>query len=232
MLESIDINDIKIRETPKDYFEGRICCICKSDKTYIKPNGKPHWRSCKCGMENCTGYICEKCRMNIENNRPDSYSNLRKAGRLCRNKGILKDSNMGKGFIIEQVIAKFLGLENCNLKLDNFKAKFDIYPHPEYGRIQTMGRSPYYGDWFFGGRDFSGRISNGDTLFIVCMDKNWKVIIQVYRFPTKDIIHRTGITIYNNPSRRVWYEDYKIDEKPFNDIYHSMNTDNCPVIKD
>lgn len=54
------------------------------------------------------------------------------------------------------------------------------------------------------------------------MSKDRKNIERVYIFPKKEIIIRNGVTIYKNPTRAVWYEKYRVDEKPYNDAYHSL----------
>ncbi len=43
---------------------------------------------------------------------------------------------------------------------------------------------------------------------------------------------RTGITITKNPSKGVqWYEEFRIEEKPFNEIYHNMKLENCKILR-
>lgn len=72
-----------------------------------------------------------------------------------------------------------------------------------------------------------------DTFFFVCMDRSkpWKNVERVYVIPKDIVIKRSSITIYKNPSRSAWYEDFRIDERPFNDVYHNMSLGNCKVLK-
>ncbi len=50
------------------------------------------------------------------------------------------------------------------------------------------------------------------------MDKYRKSIQRVYVFPYEEVIKRKGITIYNN-STSHWYDKYRVDEEPYNDVY-------------
>ncbi len=47
--------------TPPWYFKGRKCCRCGSDKTHLDGGTSPKWRSCKCGKNDCTKWLCLSC---------------------------------------------------------------------------------------------------------------------------------------------------------------------------
>lgn len=47
--------------TPFWYFKGRKCCRCGSDKTHLEGGTSPKWRSCKCGKQDCTKWLCYDC---------------------------------------------------------------------------------------------------------------------------------------------------------------------------
>lgn len=64
-----------------------------------------------------------------------------------------------------------------------------------------------------------------NNTFVVCIDENLKNIEKIYIFSKEDIIeHGRGITITNNPShsRTRWYDEFIIDEKPYNEVFHSF----------
>lgn len=51
-------------------------------------------------------------------------------------------------------------------------------------------------------------------MIFYCANKDGSYIERIYIFPAWEIIKRTTVTIMKNPSRRVWYEQYRIkDEK-------------------
>jgi hypothetical protein len=187
--------------------------------------GKETWRRQKTDNIWTGNYYCDSCHHKLK--------------RKCRNKEIEKDSRKGKGFIIEQVIAKTLGINNCNIELDDFNAIFDLYDPLKFKEIQVRSAKPSirkatwngkvyeYDVWHFG-----LDIPEFDTFMLACMSKDYKNIERMYAIPENKIPLAAGLTIYKEPKNYAWYEEYRIDEKPYNDTYHSMNIDNCPVIKD
>jgi len=61
---------------PKVDHTNTICCICKSNKTYMDGH-KPVWYTCKCGNKDCKRYICYKCKLKerLEKNREEHAAN-------------------------------------------------------------------------------------------------------------------------------------------------------------
>ena len=149
---------------------------------------------------NWTGkYICKNCHNKIKTD--------------CRNRNLDPLSTVGKGFIGEMIIAKYLGLKNCNLELDNFNARFDISPDSGYKRIQVKTPSLIGGKW----KATIGKTHNFDTVFIVCMDKNepWKDIKRMYIVPEEELHNDIQIDIYDDwpKIRRAkfeWIEKYRV----------------------
>lgn len=76
---------------------------------------------------------------------------------------------------------------------------------------------------------------NFDSIAVTYMDNNnpWKNTNRVYIIPESELYGETQITIYEDwpkVSRRSkfeWIEKYRINEKPFNDIYHSVDIPRC-----
>lgn len=64
---------------------------------------------------------------------------------------------------------------------------------------------------------------NFDTVVVLCGDmyKPWKYIERVYIIPKSEI--KGSITIVKNSSRSSKWEIFRVDEKPYNDIYHSVD---------
>ena len=202
----------------------RRCLRCKKTIEEIlqdRPNlKKVFWRK----------GICDSC--------------FHKLKRKCRNKQIEKNSNIGKGFRIEQVVAKALDIENCNIKLDNFNTIFDLYDPVKYKDIQVksteiklMVRTWIKNDGTEGKREYLGynihvnTLREFDYLFIVCMTSDYKDIDRVYTIPV-DRLSSERISIYVD--LYCQYDDCRDEEllQKLRNVYHSMKIENCPIIKD
>lgn len=224
----VDIEDSKSRS---DVLIGRKCFRCKSTTTFVDPRtGVAAWRKRKIKVDgkdvwDGKNYYCDSC-----------YHKLK---RKCRNKELEKDSRKGKGYRVEQAIAKTLGIKNCNIELDNFNTIFDLY-HPEkYKEIQSRSVQPSirkaywkckiyeYDVWHF-----PVDLPEYDTLMAVCMSKDYEDIDRMYAIPVDKLSPSQGLTIYKDPKLPAWYEEFRIDEKPYNETYHSLSIEDCPVIKD
>ena len=221
MLNVIEESNAKNRTS------GRECCRCKGIDTYVSDKtGVAAWYKKKInGIWDGVSYYCNDCE--------------HKMRRKCRNKLSEKDSNFGKGFIIEQVVSKTLGICSCNLELDNFNSIFDLYDHNKYKDIQVRSTKPSVRNASWKNKEYKydvWHVALGlpeyDTLFIVCMSEDYKNIERMYIIPIGRVPHANGFTIYKDPKVSPWYEDFRADEKPYNDVYHSMKVQNCPVIKD
>jgi hypothetical protein len=159
-------------------------------------------------------YICKSCWRTI-------HKDMLKSIRNCRTKELSISSEKGKGLLGEAVVARVRKLDVLCTKFDNFNYIYDLSIDPEYGVIQVKARRDTYGAWYvshFNNLDF-------DNFLLLCMDRLWVNVIKVYVIPLEEIIHRNqSVSIYDNPSRTVWYEHFEIDEKPYNKSYHSLVT--------
>lgn len=194
--------------------EKLVCIKCKKDKIYVKG-------------------LCKKCYDN------DYYHNIRsddiKSGRKCRNKDLSVNSAIGRGFVAEMTVAKVRNLKNCNIELDNFHAVFDLSIDSEYGKPQVKGPTfdRGYGKW----KAKLGMEHNFDHVWIVCMDENRIHVIRVYIIPESELYGETQIDIYEDwskvrgGSKFEWIEKYRVDEKPYDDAYHSLNLDDCKYLR-
>jgi len=212
----------------KDSIKLRKCCKCGGNKTTKNYNGTPVWFNHKCDKDGCTKYLCRSCYGKIAYR---SYNTDYIAEWRIGNLDPLSPS--GKGFIGQQIVAKTYGVEDCNLKMDDFRFYVDISKISEYGysevKIRTLNTNH---QWSFD----TGRPQKYDSIFLVCMDKNvpWKDVERLYVIPSDTVLNtvKSGITITKNPSKgSQWYEEFRIDEKPFNDTYHNMKLDNCKILR-
>jgi hypothetical protein len=182
--------------------------------------------------KNWTGrWLCGKCyfkKRNKEHNRK-SMANFR-CGQLSRFSGV------GKGFIGAQIVCKTLGIDDCNILMDNFCFKIDS-KHPKYGliEIKTSSLHKYMHNFkeIFTWNFEHINSHKFDTLILVCMDDNeiWKDVIKVLIIPYDETIYRNSITIFKEPKKNNWYEIYQVDEKSFNDTYHKMDINKCKVLR-
>lgn len=212
------------------------CTICKRDCTYILPNRRPHWLKYKTdengnfkkdGKWDKSSYICNLC-YNKENSKlPNSNINIIKSQRKFRNKQLSINCTSGRGFIGEQIWCKVRGVKNCNIETDNFSYVFDHSPDREYGIVNTKISSLHtkQNNWNF---DLRGKC---DNVVLICMNVNWIEIERIYIIPSKEIGNRTKTTISKNSTSESWYEKYRIDNAPYNEVYKSMNLSDCPVLK-
>lgn len=210
----VDTNDIGGRQ------KNRSCLRCNKTTEEIlreRPTlKKVFWRK----------GICDPC--------------FHKLKRKCRNKELPKDHRTAKGFRIEMVIGKVLGIKVCSIELDNFNSVFDLYDPIKYKEIQV--RSCQYAcrkTAYYNGKKYEyytwhiplDLLKEYDTLFAVCMTEGYKDIYRIYIIPVDKLPDTQGFDIYKDPKDHMWYEEYRVDEKPYNDMYHSMKIEDCPVIK-
>jgi len=165
-------------------------------------------------------WLCKTCY------QQEYYDAFIKPIYKCRNKELSKNSTKGKGFRGEQIFVIAREAKNCNIEMDNFNFVYDVYDK-EYGKVQVKTRMPYYGDYHFSGID----ADKYDTVVLICMDKKWKNVIRIYIIPT-DCINSKKITIPGHPSRESKWEEFRIsDIKIYNDAYHNMSIEECPILK-
>lgn len=202
---------------PKSFFEGRTCEICGSDKTYIDCYGRQSWSHNKNKDGNWTGgYLCNKCFSKYD---PYSHNNIRKYMRKVRIGGLGKSDNHYKSIISEATVCKVLGIENLNIKNDNFEYYIDT-SHDKYGHIDVKARSPDDHDgWGFNTR----RKIDCDTYFCLGMDYKWENIDAVFIIPNEDwLIDIARIVIPRYPKYRSRYDIFEVDHRQYNDAYHDL----------
>lgn len=145
----------------KKELEGRMCCICRGVKTDIDSYGRYVWRSCNCSKKSCTGFLCNNCYGKVRyRNLDGSYVAKWRIGELD------PLSTTGKGFIGQQIVAKTYNVEDCNLKMDNFRFYVDLSDINEYGYGEVKTATLIAHEWHFGNLDRSC-----DTFFFICMDR-------------------------------------------------------------
>lgn len=174
-------------------------------------------------------WYCEKHGGRYRSTLPNGQNDTRKSIADSRTGNLDVNSPSGKGRISEQITCKVYGIKNLNIEYDNFHTPIDHSRDQKLGIIQSKGRifNSIEGYW-------SSHVENEhnkefDYLIFYCMSKDVKYIDMVYIFPRYEIIKRSSITIYKDPLKGAlykgfrWYDKYRVDEKPYNDAYHSLN---------
>ena len=168
--------------------EDTVCYNCDSNFTsgswYKKRDENGNWNG---------KYICTAC-----------YNNP-----ACRSGELNPNSNVYKGMICVETVAKVLGDKDCTIMKEG--SPFDIcsIQSLKYGKIEVKTRTynSINRNWMV------GCIKPGlfDTLFILCTDSKFKNIFRVYIIDGIEVGNVKGITIYRNPSRGGRYEEFRVD---------------------
>lgn len=213
--------EIGKQKTPTNYFQGRTCCICGNDNTRKGFSGNPHWYRYKekNGIWDRKSYICTDCwqKKNHEIIRDVICSESQwRSGVLSRY------NNTGIGVIGQWISASTLGIIDLNIVKDNFHEHVDLSKHQLYGEIEVKTATLIDNRWIA-----NYIVNKFDTLLFICMDgeKLWKNVDGVYAIPYEDIIGETEIYIYKNTYKIYKFkrlEKFRIDKRPFNDTYHSV----------
>ena len=207
--------------------KNKICCKCKINKTYIDLKGYKNWHVCQCKKESCTGYLCHKCYMSIKNNLPDSYKNLKKSVTHHRTGNLSKNSDKGKSLISETVVAKYLNIENLNIRMDDYNYYIDMEAK-NIGKIDVKGPTLICGIW---SSSFMRRI-NCNTYVILGFDEKRENIDAVYII-TNDgwICNLSSCRISKDPVRTSKYDKFKVPTEEL-DIYNRIYHDLMSYLKD
>lgn len=103
----------------------------------------------------------------------------------------------------------------------------DLSEHPILGKVEVKISSMTEGKWHAN----IGMEHNFDYLAIMCMDDNspWKDVERVYIIPEHETYGEIQIGICEDWSRlsRIsrfeFIEKYRVDEKPYSNIYHNID---------
>lgn len=206
-----------------------LCKRCGGNKTRPcnEDGTRPQWFKYKINENSkfdingkWTGeYLCNMCYNVLSRNR--KYVN----------KELSPDTNVGKGFIGEQIFSKVRGVKNCNIESGNFHNKQDHSIDKDYGivntKIATVSKIKVK-DFYYDGWKINPH-GEYDNLCIICMSMEWYDVERVYIIPIRSLGNKTGIAIYKSSNSK--WEKYRVDEKSYNDAYHSMSLKDCPILK-
>lgn len=204
--------------------ETNICSRCKKEKLVSEKALREYDTK-----GNLTGrWICFKCHMKEQNNKPYSYKNLIKqmAGRRIGNSDLDHTSVLGD--MCEDLSCKLFGAKNFNKENDNYRTPIDHWCK-ELGFFQTKGRLYNHIERLWGfcslERDWDKEF---DKLVTYCISSDGRIIERIYIFPLKEAIKRKTISIVKNLTYKNcgWYEQYRVTDeevlKKANDIWKDL----------
>lgn len=194
--------------------DGERCTekLCPGNARQFNINGKIVW-------------YCEKHSGRYRATLPNSQNNTRKLIANFRNNNLSVESPSGKGYISQKVTCIVRGIEDLNIKNDNFHSEIDHSKDSELGIIQS--KSSFFNslEGYWSSHVENEHNKNFDFLFYYCLSNNGKTIEQGYIFPKFEIMKSSSVTIYKDPMRGYnrWYDKYRIkDIKPYNDAYQQI----------
>lgn len=194
--------------------------------------------------------ICGNVIRNIYYEELDSFGNLTgriscakyscraKATAGCRNKDLDPNSNSGKGYVSEALVAKFLGIKTCFDITGNFNYPgHDLLEHEDWGLINVKSSSlilkrsdniPSFYHIFNVSRN-----SRCDFFFLIGYDEEREHVIAVYIIPNEDYVSKlTGSRIpFNVRSKWNIFKESEEEVKKWDELFHTMKLDNCPILR-
>lgn len=207
---------------PKTDFTGIKCYICGGDnlttKTAFSEGDEKGYRTGR--------WLCKKCYNKVQNDKPDSCNNLLKSVSDRRTGNQNPDSPNAKGDLGEKLTCIWKGVDNLNDINDDYHSPIDHSPDPITRIIYQTKISWYKSTYKYWKNCLERELHKEfDQLIFYCISKDGKIVERIYIFPKNEIIKRTGISIYKNPTDCSgdpiipWYEKYRIiDEKIINEI--------------
>ena len=125
-----------------------------------------------------------------------------------------------KDCIGDIIVIKARGLKNCNLNISISNKLSD----PEYGIVKVKFRPLYYDEY----KVPLGDETNFDTLIVIGLNKDKDIIETAFAIPEKELNGKRFITI----TKTGIYQKFKIDERPYREVYDHMKTGNYSIICD
>lgn len=219
------------RYNKKYYNRTNTCNICGIN--FDNASGNPTREYNKEG--DWTGrWLCVNCWYSIDyRQRPDNLANIIKSLANHRTGNLDPNCTSAKGDLFEELTARWRGIKRLSIENDNYGLPFDHSIDSELGVIETKGiffnfRERRWG-FSYNHRDYR----EIDCMICYCASKDGKKIERIYIFPVEEVIKRTGIAIYKNPTNSSgcsilsWYERYRVKDKgvidKINDIWKEIN---------
>jgi len=130
-----------------------------------------------------------------------------------------------KDYIGDLIVTKTRGLKNCRIQIIDSIPKFDPLVDQEYGIVKVVFRTSYYEEY----KVPIGNARGFDTLFVIGINRDEKVIEKVFAIPEKELTGKRFITITKNGQT---YQRFKIDEKPYVRTYNNIKKGKYSILED
>lgn len=218
------VADKDVMKIGREIVGNVVCCICEGKETGLDRDGSQHWLRYYDNKGNWDkkSRMCTYCYMDIYKSSPDSQQYFRKSMAKSRIGNFSRFERPGKTAIGQWIGGKTLGLKDLNIEKNNFREPIDLSRHSLYGNIDVkIATYNHINDQY----RFDGIRHNFDNLLALCMDRydSWKDVEIAFMIPITHI-NANSITIVKNiSSRGSKWEVFMIDNKPFNDTYHSVD---------
>lgn len=200
------------------YLNNTYCSVCgRKDRLIFSYNNDGLWD----GKRVC--WMCSKGK-----NFRSHYSRTD-----CRFGNLDPKSSVGKGYISEAIVAKFLNIKTCFDITGNFNYPgYDLLEHEDWGLINVKSSTLLIDNVHrFGIR----RSIKPDFFFCIGYDENRKHIIAIYIIPNEDFVSKSvGITIpFDSDVWLRWYDFRESDSgiKEWDELFHSLKLDDCSVLR-
>jgi hypothetical protein len=134
------------------------------------------------------------------------------------------------------LVKKFLGIEDCFDITENFNYPgYDLIEHEDWGKIDAKGSSLLTEKRTLGlhHRFSTHKNKKADFFFCIGYDEDRKHVLVVYIIPNDvDISKLDAIYVpYNGSSKYNIYKESEEEIKKWDDVFHTMKLDNCPVLR-
>lgn len=238
LIKNPNENDLKVASSIS-YNETNICPKCReenniTDKSILYPGNARH--DIDKEGKNIEEWVCYiHYKRNHNRYSPNSTNNIIRSLAGSRTGNLSPTSNRRKGNRFEKLSEIYYGVDNLNIKNDNYNSPIDHSRHPILGIIQTMGRYFNKGAGAKGGWPFTDlareRDKKFDNLILWCANEDGNIIERGYIIPKKEINNRTTIKILKEPKDRhgnsvPLYEKYMLKDKEemkkINDIWKEI----------
>jgi hypothetical protein len=153
-----------------------------------------------------------------------------------RNNNLDPNSSIGKRYITETVIKKYLGLKTCLDKTGNITKKglgYNIVDTEEWGTIcvksaKLSKRGESIG-WHFG----IEKNKKSDFFFCIGYDKKRENIMMFLIIPNEDRVSVLDGLWVPTDGRCKWdaFRESKEEVKKLDDIFHSLRLEDCPILR-
>lgn len=174
---------------------------------------------------------CNNCYQKYD---PNSNNSKTKQEADCRNGNLDPNSNTGIGYVAAVLIKKYLEVEDCFELTDNFNyPEYDMIEHKDWGKIDVKGSSLLTENGYLCHSFCTNKNKTADFFFCVGFDKDRKRVLAVFIIPNEEYVSKLDkITVpYNRRSKYNKYKESEEDLKKWDDLFHTMKLDNCPVLR-